>query len=315
MKLKILSSLTNVPKERNNVLTIGTHSGIFHVDEVVACAILCLIYKSIQILRTRDSEMLMQCDICVDVGGGKFDHHQKGFDEKRENGIKYASAGLVWKEYGKQLINVMLEKYFFETKCDTEAIFKAFDNYCIVPVDREDNGEKTEKHCFSFISSYLPLWFNNTQEDFDNQFYKVLETTAEVLEQELKVTIGKEIAKNTIVDNYNNSDYYNNGILEIPSQTIDWVETVININDTQKNIVNFVIFPYPAGGWAAQCVPPSLEDKFAQRIAFPHEWAGQTNKLSEISKVDGATFCHNGRFFVRATSKEAVIKMCNIATM
>lgn len=60
MNIKILSSLTNVTKERNDVLTIGTHSGIFHADEVVACAILCLTTSnsSVQILRSCDSEML-----------------------------------------------------------------------------------------------------------------------------------------------------------------------------------------------------------------------------------------------------------------
>lgn len=314
MNIKILSSIT---KGRNNLLTIGTHNGIFHADEVLACSILCSLNSnvSVQILRTRDREMLMQCDVCVDIGGGTFDHHQAGFSETRENGVKYASAGLVWKNYGEQLISLFLKKYFPEAVCNTDSIFKSFDDYFIAPVDCEDNGIKTEAHCFSFISSFLPLWFNNTADDFNNQFYKALVTTMAVLEQELKTTISKEIAKDTIVANWNNSKYFNNGILEIPSQTIDWVETVININTSTKiNKVNFVIFPYPDGGWAAQCVPPSFTNRFGQRIAFPHEWAGQTDKLPEITGVEDATFCHNGCFFVRATSKEAVTQMCNIAT-
>ena len=97
MNIKILSSLTSVTKKRNDMLTIGTHNGIFHADEVVACAILCLINSnsSVQILRSRDYEMLKYCDLCVDIGGGIFDHHQAGFNKTRENGIKYASAGLV----------------------------------------------------------------------------------------------------------------------------------------------------------------------------------------------------------------------------
>lgn len=357
MNIKILSSLTETG-ERSNVTT-GTHNGTFHSDEVLACAILCLIYsnKSVQILRTRDPKMLIQCDICVDVGSGEFDHHQAGFNKIRENGIKYASAGLVWKNYGKQLINLILEKYFPEIKCDTDYIFKEFDDSFIALVDCEDNGIQTETHCFSFISSFLPLWFNNSADDFNNQFYKALVTTMTVLErklkkmiskeiaknvikfnwsniyyfnkqfyhsivttitvlkQELKTTIAKKIAKNIVKSNWNNSYCFSNGILEIPSQTIDWVGTVININDSTKNRkINFVIFPYPDGGWAAQCVPPSFTEKFVQRIPFPIKWAGQTDQLSEIAGVEGATFCHNGRFFVRATSKEAIIQMCNIAT-
>lgn len=318
MNIEILSSLTNVPEKRNKFqLTIGTHNGIFHSDEVLACAILYLLNSHIQvnILRTRDNEMLARCNICVDIGGGDFDHHQAGFNQTRNNGIKYASAGLVWKNYGKQLINWFEEKYFSKTDCNIDGIFNTFDDCFISLVDCEDNGIPTETHCFSFISSFLPLWFHNTQDDFNNQFYTALVTTIAVLEQELKTTIGREIAKDIITSNWNSLDHFYNGILEIPSQTIDWVETVICINDsTKSNKVNFVIFPYPNGGWAAQCVPPSLINKFAQRIAFPSEWAGQTDKLPEISKVEGATFCHNGCFFIRATSKEAIIQMCSIAT-
>lgn len=190
-----------------------------------------------------------------------------------------------------------------------------FDDLFISLVDCEDNGVLTEKHCFSFIPSFLPLWFNSNVGNFNNQFLKVLLTTIVVLEEELKTTIGKVIAKDTIISNWNNFNYFKNGILEIPSQTMDWVETVISINKTvENNHINFVIFPYPNGGWAAQCVPPSLENKFSQRIAFPKEWAGQTDKLPEISGVTDSTFCHNGCFFARAASKESIVKMCTIAT-
>lgn len=318
MNIKILSSLNATAEERKDILTIGTHNGIFHSDEVVACAILCLINSnmSIHILRTRDNEMLNLCNICVDIGGGKYDHHQPGFNKTRNNCIKYASAGLIWESFGKQLIEQFLVKYFNSITCNVDSIYELFDDLFISLVDCEDNGVFTEKHCFSFISSFLPLWFNSNIDNFNNQFFKALLTTIEILEEELKTTIGKLIAKETIINNWNNSNYFKNGILEIPSQTLDWMETVVNINATivKNNPINFVIFPYPNGGWAAQCVPPSLEKKFNQRIAFPKEWAGQTDKLPQISGVVDSTFCHNGCFFARANSKEAIIKMCVIAT-
>ncbi len=317
MEIKILNSLVIMTEERKNVLIICTHNGIFHSDEVLACAILCLLFSnlSVHILRSRDSEMLSKCDICVDVGGGEFDHHQAGFNQRRKNGTMYASAGLIWKTYGKELINKITEKYFSDFTCDTDVIFDLFDSSFISLVDCEDNGIKTEKHDFSFISSFLPLWFNNSVDDFNNQFKKALLTTIEVLEQTLKALISREISKNLIESNWNNSNYFNNGILELPAQTIDWTETVIKINSSVRfNKINFVIFPYPNGGWAAQCVPPSQKKKFKQRIPFPSAWAGETDKLPELSKVAGATFCHNGRFFARATSKDDIIQMCNIAT-
>lgn len=317
MNIKILSSLTSQTENRNTTLTIGTHNGIFHSDEILACAILCLINSNlpIQILRSRNSNMLIQCDICVDIGGGKFDHHQAGFNQMRKNGTKYASAGLIWNSFGKKLIEFVLEKHFPGFTCDINAIVETFDNYFVSPVDYEDNGIQAQNHRLSFISSFLPLWFNNSQDNFNRQFYQVLVITMKILEQELKTTIGKEIAKATIESNWNSTNYFKNGILEIPSQTMDWVETVISINNsTESKKINFVIFPYPDGGWAAQCVPPSLENKFAKRVPFPAIWAGKTDSLPKISGIDGATFCHNGCFFVRARNKEDVTKMCSIAT-
>ena len=63
-----------------------------------------------------------------------------------------------------------------------------------------------------------------------------------------------------------------------------------------------------------QCVPPSLENKFQQRIKLPEEWAGETKELSNISGVKSAILCHKGRFFARATNFSDIIKMCDIAT-
>lgn len=82
MNIKILSSLDVTVKERKDILTISTHNRIFHSDDVVACAILCLINSnmSIHILRTRDNEMLNLCNICVDIGGGKYDYHHLSYD-------------------------------------------------------------------------------------------------------------------------------------------------------------------------------------------------------------------------------------------
>lgn len=350
MMIEISSSLTNVTKNRYQLI-IGIHNGQFHPDDTLAAAIWCFLHsnKSILLLRTREESLLKQCDICVDIGGGRYDHHQLGFNETRKNGIKYASAGLVWADYGKQLIiSSILKKYFPTIKCDDkliDPIFKAFDENFVVPVDLEDNGKQKEKHCFSFINSFLPLYFHNSSADFNKQFYKALMTTIEVLEQKLLETVSMYLSSSAfktklsiktrfsipfqnfkskinstlslivILGRYFNRDYFNNGILEIPSQTLEWKETVITINsfvDSKK--INFVIFEYPDGGWAAQCVPPSLEDEFGQRIAFPLEWAGQTDYLPIISGVEGAIRCHNGRFFARAKDRQSIIEMCMIAT-
>ena len=131
-----------IDNEKN--LCVGTHNGIFHCDEVVAVAILSILNKDISVIRSRDLKHLAEnTDLLVDVGGGKFDHHQKGGNGARENGIKYASAGLIWREYGKELIS-KLAGNALEQK-EVSAIAEVIDKDIIQSVDMEDNGQFVSK--------------------------------------------------------------------------------------------------------------------------------------------------------------------------
>lgn len=52
------------------MLKIGTHDGVFHCDESLACYLIKLLpeYKDAEIIRSRNQADLDQCDIVVDVG-------------------------------------------------------------------------------------------------------------------------------------------------------------------------------------------------------------------------------------------------------
>ena len=55
-------------------------------------------------------------------------------------------------------------------------------------------------------------------------------------------------------------------------------------------------------------------DTFDQRADLPAAWAGLTDTaLEEASGVVGAKFCHNGRFIAVANSREAILKMADLA--
>lgn len=81
-------------------LTIGTHNGKFHCDEVFACwmlkqlpdyqnhLILRYVYLNyflylFFVFRTRDLKVLETCDIVVDVGA-VFDHSKKRYDHHQK---------------------------------------------------------------------------------------------------------------------------------------------------------------------------------------------------------------------------------------
>ncbi len=96
-----------------NKVTIVTHSSKFHPDDVFGVATLLLVMEKentkVTVVRSRDADIVAHADYAVDVGGeydsvrGRFDHHQIGGAGKRDNGIPYASFGLVWKTYGEIL--------------------------------------------------------------------------------------------------------------------------------------------------------------------------------------------------------------------
>ena len=199
-KLKVLQ-LMKKSVFRKSILVVGTHNGIFHSDEVVACAMLYLTggFKEIWIIRTRDEEILKKCDICVDVGGGVYDHHtEKKF---RSNGKIYASAGLVWNDFGRSLLKKTLMKYFSEFKVDLAVAFKTFDEEIIQVVDYEDNGVPCDRqNPFNYITAFHPRWDKTSPQDFNRQFKKVLEITISVLEEQLKDCLSRVYSKATLLE-------------------------------------------------------------------------------------------------------------------
>ena len=54
---------------------MAVHNGIFHADDVFGVALMQSIYNDLEIIRTRDDELIKTCDIVSDVGNGKYDHH------------------------------------------------------------------------------------------------------------------------------------------------------------------------------------------------------------------------------------------------
>ena len=87
-------------------ITVATHSGPFHADDVLAWALVRVFHAPDAVLvRTRDEAQLAQADIVFDVGGTydpatrRFDHHQQEYQGP------LSSAGMVlsWLEESGQV--------------------------------------------------------------------------------------------------------------------------------------------------------------------------------------------------------------------
>lgn len=283
---------------------IATHNGRFHTDEVFAIAILKLVYKNIKIIRTRDKEEFLKADLRVDVGRkynyrtGDFDHHQNSFNKKRKNKIQYASSGLIWKHFGKKLVNS--KKAFFY-----------IDEKLIQGIDAMDNGvdiyEKSSLRGYTLgnvIDSYLPIWDEKNQ-DRDKAFFKALDFAIELLKREIKfansIKKAEEILKN-VISKSKNKDYI---ILE---ENIPWNEYVIN-----NTKLKYIVEKNSSGFWSLYAVRVSL-GSFENRKNLPKKWANlDGDNLVKETGVKDALFCHKNLFTAICKSKEGAVKLAELA--
>ena len=184
------------------------------------------------------------------------------------------------------------------------------DKEIFIPVDMEDNGDKISFHTFSFVPKFRPYWKKNPK-DYDECFGRAVATAIDILREIIRDKVAEVDTKKELQNRIRSAE---DGMMLLSDQEMPWKEGVCSYNREHNNEIKFVIFPYPAGGFAAQCVPPSMEKEFDQLVPFPEAWAGGNEEtLPEISGIPDAIFCHNKRFFARAKSKESVIRMCEIA--
>ncbi len=282
-----------------------THSGTMHADEVFATAFLELYKENIELFRTSEvNESDYPNAIIYDVGRGKFDHHQED-RQVRDNNIPYCSLGLLWKEYGLDFLKRKnIDNY--------EEVFSEIDKDFIEGIDAIDNGifpkyeaDYKMRNLCDIIKLFNPSFGSN--EDESTQFIKAEQVAKIIFEEEIINVTGRVKARKILESKI--PEAINKHYLEL-DEFMPYEDTIYN-NDSEKQIY-FVVYPSNRGGYAAKTIYKSQDDH-NPRISFPEEWAGLGKELEEVSGVQGAKFCHLGRFLVSADTKEAAIKLVEIA--
>lgn len=283
---------------------IAVHDGVFHADDVFAVAILKKIYPHFKLVRSRDESVLKECDFRIDVGGkhdpstGDFDHHMSSGAGERENGIPYASCGLVWKHFGMQVAG---------TKFRSEHVERRL----IQSIDAIDCGYSNGDEHLPFIhysvsdmiDSLNPVWFEEDP-DHDEAFMKGVETAERIIDNEIKRAEGYERSKDYVYEAIHHAVNPHYIVLE---RYCPWQHIVINETD-----ILFVIFPSTTGDWRIRSVP-RYTGSFESRMNLPKEWGGKSKEeLISITGVEDALFCHPALFIAGAGSREGVLKMVDI---
>ena len=293
-------------------ITLATHNGSFHADEVFACAILSLwaekTDKNLKIIRTRNESQIAKADIVVDVGmrydpeHNRVDHHQKGGAGEHENGIPYASFGLVWKHYGERV-------------CGNAQIAKMIEEKLVVPIDARDNGiaisNPNQPIILEHITSKVIDVFNPTwQEDqniSDIQFNEALNFAKEIIKREVAVAKaeidGAKLTREAIIQQ-------NNPEILILENHLDWEKEVSKSKD-----IKLVVYQHRNGkDWCIQAGRDDLEKYDYDRASLPESWWGlREDELQSVSGIKDAIFCTNGGWFGVTRSKESAIEMAKRA--
>jgi len=285
-----------------------THAGKFHADEVFGTVLLEKIYKTIDLIRLPETDAFDLGDRLVfDIGNGKFDHHQMGGNGERANGIKYAAFGLLWKEFGRELLSNMEVE-------NVEDCFKMFDKNFVQFIDAGDNGQIPFENIdikletvSDIIEGYNPNWDEDV--DSDIKFKEATEIARAIFDNKIQSVIAKCKAKKFVEEAIEKSE---NGIL-ILDKFMPYQEFVLESSNQKAKDILYAVFKSNRNGYNVRAIPAKL-GSFENRKKLPKSWCGLRNEaLQKITGVQTATFCHNAGFICVAETMEDALALAKLA--
>lgn len=278
--------------------SLGTHDGSFHADEVTAAALL-LVFNRIDrdaIIRTRDLKELEQCEYVCDVGGiydpaiKRFDHHQVGYQGD------LSSAGMVL-------------LYLFEQGVIDQRKFHFLNQSLIMGVDAHDNGRVSlEPGVCTFsqvISNFVPVVYDPLPSVMRHAFDEAVDFArghlTRLIERYDHIQECRQLVEEAMERAYH---------ALIFDKPMPWMDVFFEVGG-ERHPAMFVIMPTGAH-WKLRGIPPSSRDRMNVRKPLPSTWAGLMNdELKQVSGIQGAIFCHKGRFISIWETKEDAMKALN----
>lgn len=308
-------------------MLIVTHSGKFHADDAWAVAVLNIVFPGCELVRTRDPAIIERADFAVDVGGiwdparGRFDHHQKGFDGARVSGVPYASAGLVWREFGARCVAILAQNHVGHTLSDDAAqqLAYAIDADVVQYLDLSDVGAaKNAPGSYGLsavISGYNPNWMDEARLGYGEaaeayrleRFRRALEVLTDSMINAVKYRVGALLALSQV----RQSEVLEGGkLLFLKNAALPWSSLV---RKEMPKVLFVISHSLAEQRYLIHTVPVSAES-FDARADLPASWAGLRDAdLAAVTGVPDATFCHNGRFIAAARSYEGIRALARLA--
>jgi len=295
-----------------------THSGGFHADEVLSSVILMQLFPEAQLVRSRAPEWITAgADrIVYDVGGtydvasGIFDHHQRGAPQ-RDDGQPYSSFGLIWKHFGRDYLAALsVPAEFMET------VHAAFDAGFVLPVDLVDNGALSPDSAGllagltlpSLLETLKPVFDERDPEATDRAFHAAVGIARSFVEAKIGVIHAKRRAEALVLTAI--ASVGNGRVLELPIG-MPFRPAIVKAG---ADHLLFVVHPRETD-WCLTGIRRA-EEGFELRADLPAAWAGLSGReLETVTGIEGASFCHNGRFIAAAKTRDAALALAGLAVV
>lgn len=290
---------------------LGIHNGTFHADDVFCVAMMQGIYEDLEIIRTRDENLLATCDVVADVGNGKYDHHHND-KRTRENGIPYCGFGLLWEDFGLAYVRSQFPMLTDERE-QQEVVEKVASKF-IQQIDAQDNGVDVMKSdvpvttLCDIINTYIPVDKDN--EILEKAFFEAVDFAKTIFYRVVRKYVEYYENQRRLKNELETQNIAETRILVL-EKSIPWKDGVLELDPEEK--VLFVVYQDVTGSWCTQ-VAPKEAGSFASRKDLPAAWGGlRDEELSQVTGVEGCIFCHPALFICGNQTKEGAIAMAQLA--
>ena len=245
-----------------------THAGKFHADDVFGAAFLSILNPNIKIMRSN----IVNDDfdgLVFDIGMGKFDHHMKD-NELRKNGKPYAAFGKLWREFAPVLYG--------------DYVYKRVDKSLIEDLDLCDNTGS-----YNALALAIDVFNPEDVTHNDKAFFEAMEFAKKILE---KIIIKYKSCEK---DLEKVKKYYE----DAPDKRIVVLDEHLYYKDyLPYTDAYYVVYPSNRGGYAAQGVTINPETNKLKKD-FPEKWV--------INLPPYLKFCHTSRFLITANTLEEIM--------
>jgi len=260
----------------------------------------------------------------------RFDHHQPTFQGvfSDQFSTKLPSAGLIYKHFGKDLIQTIMHTDEHQTAVLYKQIYKSF----IEHIDGIDNGieasgdPSTKKnysittHLSSRVQRLNPRWNQPNNETIENDAFKeaVALTGNEFIDTVRYLGEGWLPARKIVEDAVSARESVDSsGAIIKLSMFSPWQEHLFNIEAERglAAVIKYAIFQDVKGSWRVQAVPEG-EGGFKNRLALPAAWRGLRDKdLDEKAGISGCIFVHASGFIGGHATEQGALEMAKKALL